>query len=821
MWFAKTAIAIWVGALYATGQSFIDQKDRDLASKANTKALESCALAVDPDIDAEERAKRKEDLVKASADNIILKILKDSTSPDDLTVQMQDQALNPSFLLFQAGPLLAFIFFLVVYVLYFCWAPLPCCWCCSRKRNCPMVLKFVFIVLIGGIILGLIIAAALSMRGFDSAVNGFENTQCTAARLVNSTMAGNSDPKFLGVIRTLEIFQELKDSLNTGSSFLNSLTAILTNTKPISDSVLVASETMTNIQLMLSDSANVNPMNSGTDLLHKCEMCAILATPIQDAVSALNAGVGSALASTRNTVEEQLTGPNLQTLSDSMLSGADPLIELKSVVHSAFGPFVEQDTLATVSDGLATGGTLSSVALIGVALLLAACSILTGVCWICVDKSKDTDGTSQHRRVTHRCACCTWCCGCFYMLFVLLISGIMTAAAIPLSSMCLLLEDVDGQTITDISAPLELNLTGATGDMMISMIEECFRNPDPNANPLLLNLIKVDNGTMYELIVNQTRDQINAQFDSLTALLDTGDLALYTVGSPIYTLTQTLRNTPMSSMILPEQSKLTSAAATYGAMLNDGALQGYVMSGAGCSDMNVPNTASYGSLAGETIYGINTFGAAIRARFAPDVSSSVCATGKVLCTGETGTEAAVCTASNAFMDLKVGLRPVGSSIFKCRRFTKNGMPCNPGTQNCLVNGAMVPETYDCTVDQFQDLLSTYYGQALEDIFTDLDTKTSTLKDQISTNLKALVDQQVMQKISTVADGMTCGFLGASYQGVIDGLCYGGVWGFQAMSASYVACAVLTILLVIITFIVWRVAYDNVLSNTPVVKLTTE
>ena len=32
-------------------------------------------------------------------------------------------------------------------------------------------------------------------------------------------------------------------------------------------------------------------------------------------------------------------------------------------------------------------------------------------------------------------------------------------------------------------------------------------------------------------------------------------------------------------------------------------------------------------------------------------------------------------------------------------------------QNCLVNGAMVPETYDCTVDQFQDLLSTRWAQS--------------------------------------------------------------------------------------------------------------
>lgn len=43
--------------------------------------------------------------------------------------------MNPGFLLFQAGPLIAFILFLVLYVLYFCWACLPCCWCkCCRPE---------------------------------------------------------------------------------------------------------------------------------------------------------------------------------------------------------------------------------------------------------------------------------------------------------------------------------------------------------------------------------------------------------------------------------------------------------------------------------------------------------------------------------------------------------------------------------------------------------------------------------------------------------------------------------------------------------------
>lgn len=98
------------------------------------------------------------------------------------------------------------------------------------------------------------------------------------------------------------------------------------------------------------------------------------------------------------------------------------------------------------------------------------------------------------------------------------------------------------------------------------------------------------------------------------------------------------------------------------------------------------------------------------------------------------------------------------------------------------------------------------------MFQDLDAKTGSLQSRISEDLRDLVDEQVMGPITTVANGMTCGFLADTYQGVLDGLCYGGVWGFQAMSASYVACGVLTMLLVALTFIVWRISYDNVLMN---------
>lgn len=815
--------------------NFVTLDDRLLARKAKEKVETACAEdVVFEDLTSEDYEARREDLVKASADNIILTVLKESSDPTEMEAQVSEKIINPGFLLFQAGPLIAFIFFLILYLVYFCWAPCPCCWCscCRRKRHCNIIVKVIFMLLLAGIILGLVIAAALSMRGFSAASSGFKLTQCTAAQLVNDTMGGSPEQNFLGVIRTLEIFEELKDSLDPGSRFLTDLEGILTDTKGISDAVMVASATMTNLQSMMEDPANQAPMSTGgEDLKHTCRLCSELAPTLAEAVTALNTGVGSALASTREVVAEQLQGDNLQKLSDSMLSGTAPLVELKTIIHAAFGPFVEQDTLEAVTEQLDSVGTLSSVALIGVALLLAGCSILTGVCWICVETSKDSDGVKQHRRTTCRCALCTWCCGCYYMLFVLLISGIMTAASIPLSSICLVMEDVDGQLINDIAAPLELNISGPEGAMMIDMVTQCFRNPDPMANPRLLDLITVPGTdgtgtmTMYELIVGQTKTEVNGQFDALTQQLDTGDVSLWNNDSPVKKLSDQLGSTPMASMILFDTANHgtdSQFAALAGSSLSD-----YMLSGGGCADLPIASDAGYGDLDGQTVKGVSPFGLALRGLGSADAGSpTTCSppTGKADCTGSG--EAAACAAGNNLMDLKLKLRT--GNIFKCWRFWKNGAECmvdaqvglGPGGSNgCMVNGALDSRSYDCDIDEFTSKIQTYYSAALRSTFQDLDAKTNSLKDTISADLKILVDNQVMRKITTVADGLTCGFLGNAYQGVLDGLCYGGVWGFQAMSASYVACGVLTILLVILTFIVWRISYDNVLMNSkdPITK----
>ena len=63
--------------------------------------------------------------------------------------------------------------------------------------------------------------------------------------------------------------------------------------------------------------SSIFPLGSGEDLLHKCELCSILAPSLTAAIDVLDNGVGVALAQTREVVSEQLQGDNLAKLSDS------------------------------------------------------------------------------------------------------------------------------------------------------------------------------------------------------------------------------------------------------------------------------------------------------------------------------------------------------------------------------------------------------------------------------------------------------------------------------------------------------------------------
>jgi len=793
-----------------TAGTYVTADDIRMAELADDKAATACAIRDSLELD--DREKAREQLEDAAAGNILLELMTEAQNNAELVDSLAAEL--PGKLIAIATPLIMFFLIFAIYILICCWTACPCCKCCRccrGKRNIPFIVKLLFLLVIGGVVLALVILSSLSTRGYSRAVEGFDVTNCAAARMVNATFQGQSNPYFLGLIPVLNIFDELEGSLAENSQFINDLRGILLDTQDITDSVTVATATLDLLSAMLSDSRNTLP----TGTFHECAACGPLASTLSDVSSAVSAGTAAALSAARVEVDNQLSGSSLVSLRSSLSTATAPLVELKTTIKSSFTPFVEDTLMETLSDQMNANGTVASVFMIGLALAIAACAIIAVLVWMCCDtRRSDDSGEPVSSPWTYRCACCTWCCGCYYTMLAFFLGGILLILAVPLSSMCLIMEDINSQMITDISGALEIEIAGPTGDMMGSMIDQCIQNS--TANPRLLDLITIEeNGnqvTMYNKLVVQTQAQITTQFDQL-GNAPSSSLASST---EVTKLTQMLRDVPLDAMMFPQQS--IGSNPDYQPMLGNTNLAPYIASSASCTSFTVPTGYSLPQ-EGTTTDGIVDFTVAVSLEGYGgilDYSPTTCAK-QVVCTGFTAPDpnAQFCAAASRFMDLKQDLR--SQNRFMCRRFRQSGSVCDvinmaqsgsTWTSDCL--GATVEE-YGCSLADFVTLVQDY-DQRLANVFNRLDTATTQSFTKIQTNLKTLLDQYFLSKITTIGNGVTCGFMGESYKGVIDGMCYGGVWGVQAVSSSYAACAVVTLLLVIIMYILWRLSLDNVAAD---------
>eukprot|EP00933_Yihiella_yeosuensis_P038531 TRINITY_DN32462_c2_g1_i1.p1 TRINITY_DN32462_c2_g1~~TRINITY_DN32462_c2_g1_i1.p1 ORF type:complete len:190 (-),score=28.81 TRINITY_DN32462_c2_g1_i1:85-654(-) len=168
------------------------------------------------------------------------------------------------------------------------------------------------------------------------------------------------------------------------------------------------------------------------------------------------------------------------------------------------------------------------------------------------------------------------------------------------------------------------------------------------------------------------------------------------------------------------------------------------------------------------------------------------------------------------MLLKHKLR--SQQIFKCRKFYKGNAYCDISnmaetssgvySNDCFKSdGTLEAREYSCDLNEFTTLVKSFSG-ALNKVFDRLDKATASSQTKISVDMKKVVDDNVVNKITAVADGLTCGFLGTGYRGVIDGMCFMGVTGFATVGQCYVAVGCLVLFLIILMYIVWRISVDN-------------
>merc|ERR1719498_884483 len=230
------------------------------------------------------------------------------------------------------------------------------------------------------------------------------------------------------------------------------------------------------------------------------------------------------------------------------------------------------------------------------------------------------------------------------MLLALFLGGIMICVTVPVSSVCLIADDVNGQMLDDISGVLSLNISGDQGIMTKDMVDKCFNNPNKTENPYLLDIIFTRNETtnqkvtLRKSIVDDTKTKLDAQFNAITAKMGVGALDLSTDPN-IVKLKTTLRNTNMGAMMLANPQSLASDVR-YQAMASDprcatdqaNCLSSYWGAGCACPDFVVP--ADMGSLSGNTIKGVSSFATYMANDFSnspnPVIPTPACAR-QVLC----------------------------------------------------------------------------------------------------------------------------------------------------------------------------------------------
>merc|ERR1711879_1016076 len=76
-------------------------------------------------------------------------------------------------------------------------------------------------------------------------------------------------------------------------------------------------------------------------------------------------------------------------------------------------------------------------------------------------------------------------------------------------------------------------------------------------------------------------------------------------------------------------------------------------------------------------------------------------------------------------------------------------------------------------------------------------------------MRGVVNDFLIDPVTEIVDGVTCGFVAATYQELIDGMCYKGVVGFNTIAKSYIVCATLSFILILVFVALWCRGSNNV------------
>lgn len=113
----------------------------------------------------------------------------------------------------------------------------------------------------------------------------------------------------------------------------------------------------------------------------------------------------------------------------------------------------------------------------------------------------------------------------------------------------------------------------------------------------------------------------------------------------------------------------------------------------------------------------------------------------------------------------------------------------------------------CTLAEFTTYVQEWETR-LRNVLQRVDDVVEEEQAQISVNLRNLVDEYITEPVDDIVAGSSCQFLKTAYGDLVTGMCFKGAMGFRYIALSYSWNGVLTAMLILMTYAIWRHSVDN-------------
>jgi len=727
------------------------------------------------------------------------------------------------------------VFCFVMLITWFCccWSGCPCCGCCrccAKERETGRILRLLVVVLLMVIIASMMICSLLALRGRDKFVAGSDTLSCASATLADNTLNGDAIGlgSFFGMIPLINNFGELDANLNDGGTLLTRLNPILASTFKMEKAIFATTETLRLLEeTLVKNDAKVKALG------HRCTLCEGLPTVISKVRTDLASSGAKALSDARGEVASQTSPEMRKTLQESLRSAAQPLRKGATLIRDKMEILFKKDTQDLMDTMLEFLG-LGIIAVLTCAFLIAACACGSAANWAIGEKKMDVDeGTNPYNLPCVQCCSCTsWCCGFHYAALVFFLGGVMVLLSVPLCGVCLVLDDLSADTFRKMGPALGQNVSGPAFVMQAQLIDECFRG---RGDGDLMTIVKITEPDQEGVMVEKTMKQkisgevvgpMLAKFDNIGASME-GDGATVSNQPALKKLRKILRVDAVRKTIFTAAA--AGKSASYASLKLDtrgqttftlGLQSAFLTSGV-CADTNLSpeilsllpaNTAA-------AVIGVDTYSKRMEA-IGTNIATATCAK-KTNCNGAAAWKTqAVCDQANAFTDFKNAL--LTSTQYNCDVFARpdnSNLYCDPYaltrdagggySSDCMPSSgsSATIKTKLCTLAEFEAYIIKWDAR-LTKTFKRIDDTVADIKDTVVVGMKGIVDEFIITPINITVNSSKCHFLETTYSGLVDGLCYQLVWGLVSVSSAYLACGVLTLIMIVLIYGVWRRSYDN-------------